>query len=301
MTKQVYNKEHLLKVTEGIILGDIDYSKLNRDTKIPFTCPECKSNTTKTFRYIDLSRGSGALCAICSKKAATQKGQANNLVKYGTKRPMPESPKFNMKLLLKVMTGVTLLQTIYKQLTRDTEIYFKCKNCLCETYKEFRWIVERGGPYCRECTQKRRMKNLEIYYTKKIGYKSNLSDPNYRYRYICYRKKIYEFPNGKKVKCQGYEPYALDLLISCGFTDKDIITDLRKVPEIYWYEKNGKKHRHYVDIYIPKENWCIEVKSPWTFHKDKDTNLEKKKEAEKLGYIYQIWIIESNGEIINII
>ena len=33
---------------------------------------------------------------------------------------------------------------------------------------------------------------------------------------------------------------------------------------VIYEDEYGKKHRHYVDIFIPSQNKCIEVKSNWT-------------------------------------
>ena len=71
-------------------------------------------------------------------------------------------------------------------------------------------------------------------------------------------------------------------------------------PEI-WYikESDNKKSRHYVDIFIPSQNFCIEVKSTWTFSRKNEDILAKQKAGKELGYKYEIWIFDSKGNIIN--
>jgi hypothetical protein len=49
----------------------------------------------------------------------------------------------------------------------------------------------------------------------------------------------------------------------------DIVTKCTNVPTIWYNNKVGKKHRHYVDIFISSQNKCIEVKSTWTAEKRK--------------------------------
>ncbi len=67
-----------------------------------------------------------------------------------------------------------------------------------------------------------------------------------------------------------------------------------------WYnDVNGKKHKHYVDIFIPSQNRCIEVKSTWTIQKMKDNIFLKQQAAKELGYNYEIWIYNSKGEKTN--
>ena len=85
------------------------------------------------------------------------------------------------------------------------------------------------------------------------------------------KSKEYIFPSGNIILVQGDEPYALDeLIINENIDETNIITGCKNVPEIWYTDGLGKKHRHYVDIFIPSQNKCIEVKSTWTAEKKKD-------------------------------
>jgi|694.fasta_scaffold102911_2 hypothetical protein len=110
----------------------------------------------------------------------------------------------------------------------------------------------------------------------------------------CYKLKTFCFPSGKQIKCQGYEPFALQELTNDKFEENDVITGCKNVPKI-WYDENNKKRRHYVDIFIPSLNKCIEVKSTWTFQKKKDNIFLKQSAAKELGYNYEIWVYNSKG------
>jgi hypothetical protein len=112
-----------------------------------------------------------------------------------------------------------------------------------------------------------------------------------------YKLKTYIFPSGKEIKCQGYEPFALDELVKT-YEEDDIFTGAKNVPIIWYITDDGKKHRHYVDIFIPNENKCIEVKSTWTLKKKKDNILDKQKSAKKQGFLYEIWVFDSKGNIV---
>lgn len=109
-----------------------------------------------------------------------------------------------------------------------------------------------------------------------------------------YKIKTFSFPSGKQIKCQGYEPFALNELVKLQEED-NIITGCKNVPTIWYTDLSGKKHRHYVDIFIPNENKCIEVKSTWTFRKKKDNIFIKKNAAKDLGYDYEIWVYDNKG------
>jgi len=104
--------------------------------------------------------------------------------------------------------------------------------------------------------------------------------------------KTYTFPCGNIRFVQGYEPFALDDLVSDGYVYSDILTARSDVPSIWYNGSDGKRHRYFVDIYIPKINKMIEVKSKWTYIKYYETVLLKAKECLSQGYDYEIWIYD---------
>ena len=78
--------------------------------------------------------------------------------------------------------------------------------------------------------------------------------------------------------------------------ENEIVTGCKNVPTIWYNDLEGKKHRHYVDIFIPFQNKCIEVKSTWTAEKNKDCIFLKQNAAKELGYEYEIWVYDAKGE-----
>lgn len=113
-----------------------------------------------------------------------------------------------------------------------------------------------------------------------------------------YKLKDFQYPCGKIIKLQGYEPFLLKMLVDIGYTSADIITNRKTVPEI-WYIYNGKKHRYYSDAYIPKINTIYEVKAPYIYDKDIKTTLPLKKQAcIDAGYNFKIYIFDDKGNII---
>jgi hypothetical protein len=134
---------------------------------------------------------------------------------------------------------------------------------------------------------------IEKYGVENPNQNANIMDKCLKSSYL---RKIYIFPSGTIENIQGYEHFALDeLIINENIDESDIIIGAKNVPEI-WYFDDGKKHRHYVDIYIPKQNRCIEVKSTYTYTKHKRKNLLKEEAAKKLGFNYEFWIYNNKGE-----
>jgi len=133
---------------------------------------------------------------------------------------------------------------------------------------------------------------------RKYGYEHQFQNPEIMEKNVksSYSKKEYIFPSGKIEKIQGYEHFALDeLIINEKIDESDIITGVKNVPEIWYNDGNGKKHRYYVDIFILSQNRCIEVKSKWTYNQQINSVLLKKNAAKELGYNYEIWLYDNKG------
>ena len=139
-------------------------------------------------------------------------------------------------------------------------------------------------------------------FIKKYGVEHPFQNAEYAEKQLknCYKNKEFIYPSGKIIKVQGYENYALDFLLNNeNINENDIITTRKLVPEIWYNDENNKKHRHYVDIFIPSLNKCLEVKSTWTAEKKKDCIFLKQNAAKELGYNYEIWVYDGKGNIVN--
>jgi len=94
-----------------------------------------------------------------------------------------------------------------------------------------------------------------------------------------FKWKDYIMPSGKVVKIQGYEGIYLDEYFYNKGSEEDIIVHPTQdiIGKIWYYTKDGKKHKYFPDFYIPKENKIVEVKSTWTMKRDLEKNLLKEK------------------------
>ena len=90
------------------------------------------------------------------------------------------------------------------------------------------------------------------------------------------------------------------VIINEEIDESDIITGVANVPEIWYNDDSGKKRRHYVDIFIPSQNKCIEVKSEWTIQFKSSFVFAKQNAAKQLGYNYEIWVYNSKKVKINV-
>lgn len=102
-----------------------------------------------------------------------------------------------------------------------------------------------------------------------------------------YLKKEYKWKTGEISIVQGYEPIILKELEESGYTFNDIFTSPKDMPKIYYMFEN-KKRRYFPDIYIPKENILIEVKSEWTLNNNLDINEIKFQAVKDAGFNFRL-------------
>jgi hypothetical protein len=107
--------------------------------------------------------------------------------------------------------------------------------------------------------------------------------------------KEYVMPSGAIRLVQGYEPFALDILLK-EFSEEEIVTERKYIPRIPYVVDNKQKY-YFPDIYIHHLHKIIEVKSTWTYTINPDKILAKSEATKNEGYLYEIWVIEKNGKI----
>lgn len=106
------------------------------------------------------------------------------------------------------------------------------------------------------------------------------------------RYKEFILPSGKIIKLQGYEDKVLlDLLKIYDENDivigvKNINTEIGKII----YNFNNKKCRYFPDFFIKSINTIIEVKSEWTYLKQKERNECKRIACLDKGFNFKFII-----------
>jgi hypothetical protein len=232
-----------------------------------------------------------------------EKRRASNLEKYGYSNPLQcKEIKEKCKLTCLKKYGV-------EYVSQSNSFKVNVKNANLEKYgvehftqtdimkeKTKQSVLNKYGvnhiSQCEEFKQKIKKTCLEKY-----GVEYAMQSPEVMEKSIkkSYCLKYYTFPSGNIIKIQGYENYALDDILKENIGENDIITGSINVPEIWYIDNSGKKRRHFVDIFIQSKNKCIEVKSTWTFKKQKDNILLKQISAKEMGYLYEIWIYDKKG------
>ncbi len=114
-----------------------------------------------------------------------------------------------------------------------------------------------------------------------------------------FKYKEYTFPSGNTTFYQGYENFCLDDLLN--EYEEDEIHNLRVDVPTFGYIFEGKEHVYYPDIYLPGEHKIIEVKSDYTYNKDKEKNTTKGLACVEEGYEFEIRIYSPKGDLIETI
>ena len=117
---------------------------------------------------------------------------------------------------------------------------------------------------------------------------------------IKFKWKSYTFPSGKQVKYQGYENFGINLLLK-EHNENDIIVDRKLIPKIKYEDFDGKIRKYCSDMWIPKENLLVEIKSNYTYNLHKQNVHHKQKGVISCGYNFKLLVFNDDGTLNNII
>ena len=296
-----YNYQYLLSFCEKnniILLKDYKDENVNAKTIVEAQCKNCIiGKINKPFqsfeRYVNFN------CNKCTNINKRNKTIETFILKYGAEHHMKtdeSKEKLKQSNIEKYGVEHALQSEVFKEKAKQTCLKkFGVTNAMLlnETKEKVKkTCLEKYGVsnpmLLNETKEKIKETCLEKYGVSNSMQNSEIAKLN---SIKSLHTKNYLFPSGKMINVQGYEPYGLDELLQ-NYDEKEILTGVTNVPEI-WYEVNGKYKRHFVDIYIPHENRCIEIKSTWTFNKKDDYVLRKQKAGKYLGFNYEIWVYDN--------
>jgi len=257
------------------LINKLEYNNINCNTIIEGKCK--KNDCDKYFKkkFYKLVK-TNAYCLECIYNNAKEKRKQTNLNTIGN-----ENYFQNDKIKEKIMQ-TNIIKYGVTHITKSDEIKNKIKQT---NLKKFGFEHQSLN---KDIQNKITETNL-----KKYGVKHLMHNPEYCDDMLrkLYKHKEYSLPSGIKVLYQGYENFALDDLLHIEkINENDIIMGIKNVPRITYIDDNNIERYHYVDIFIPSQNRCIEIKSSWTFKKP--NVLLKQKYAKEKGYNYEIWVYD---------
>lgn len=106
--------------------------------------------------------------------------------------------------------------------------------------------------------------------------------------------------HGKIRKLQGYEPQALELMLSYGANPDKLFSDVADGKPTVPYRFAGKCKTYIPDFFYSPKNRIVEVKSTWTLGL-KDSNMFKKNVAKakacvELGYDFTLFLFTKKNK-----
>jgi hypothetical protein len=320
------------------LINDYSNIKLNKTSDIIGHCKTNLCINIFNKKFVELIKTNG-YCRDCTYNNAKLKRKETCLEKYGVESVMQDDnfkykcnkvTKYNYTFLQKFLqeNDIRILKDYSKErLFANYKLEFLCTNTKCSeiVYREFYKLIQ-NRTLCVRCSRinakeirkqtnikmtgcenffqsddvKEKIKNTNL---EKYGVEYCIQNSEIAKKVLSsgVRFKEYKFPSGRIEKIQGYENIALDELIGVELINEtDIIVGCKNVPTIWYTTDDGIKHRHYVDIFIPTQNRCIEVKGEWFYIRDKHILELKKQEAEKLGYKYELWVYDKK-KLVNLI
>lgn len=307
----------------AILIGE--YSNLNRDSNIEFVCI-CGKKYIKKFRAI--IDHSGAYCKDCTRDNKIKNQQKTFIEKYGETTPLKcESTKNKIKETLLKSYGVTnplhnkdILKKVQETNIKKYGSISPGSNSDVKNKIRKTNIIRYGVPHHMQnenILKKTRTTNLIRYGTETTFLNKDISDKRYNTNISRYGVKVslqnvdvqqkvqksstkyknYICPSGITRRIQGYENFALDILLKI-YTEDQIKTDRRDIGRIK-YNDNGKIRYYFPDIKIPHINKIIEVKCEWTYKSDYLINMLKADATRKCGYDFEFWIFDKHGNLID--
>ena len=322
-----YNRELLEECIkrDNSTLVEENLGNITSNTQIYFICI-CGTKHNKLFS--GLYKEGGAFCKKCSSVRALTKRKESNIKKYGVEHSLQNKDvRAKGDITIKEKYGVDNISQLKetKQKVKDTNkkkfgVDYPAQNPeIMEkmTSSNFKVRGVKNPGECPIVKEKMKQTNINKYgvvYTlqskevrdkikdtnlSRYGVEHALQYPNFIEKQIktSYSYKEVISPSGKVLKMQGYEPFAYKELIN-RYNEDEIIIKRTEVPEIWWTDNDGKKHRYFVDFYIPKEKLMIEVKSTRTYENDEikgkiDGIIDS---CEEAGYKIEIWGYDKKGK-----
>lgn len=148
-------------------------------------------------------------------------------------------------------------------------------------------LKKRGVEYPTQSTDVIKLRNKNNF--EKYGVEQLTQLPEIREKQLkgLFTRKTYTWKTGEISIVQGYENIILKELEESGYTFDDVKTNSCDIPE-FWYTNNNKRKRYFPDIFIPKENLIIEVKSTYTVTQNKEINDLKFQCVKDNGFNFKL-------------
>lgn len=132
--------------------------------------------------------------------------------------------------------------------------------------------------------------NIEKYGVEHCQQNKDIHDKTMKSQF---RKKTFVLPSGAEVQLMGYEPQVVEWLLQNFCCEDDL--NFSHIPTIR-YSFDGKNRWYFPDLYVPKENLIIEVKSDWTYNIETEKTKAKAIGTKDAGFTHALIIWDKKEE-----
>lgn len=287
-----------LSALEDILLSKGDPRRVHLSKTFPgkvvVKCPSCGEKRVSTFEYIARY---GCRCSRVEKIAKTNTHSHDFFLQ-------------RVEASTKVSSRIELLGTYSNA---ATSIRVRCTSC-SHTWSSLpgNILAGHGCPHCsrEEVKAKNKLlygveysvqrpeiqKKIRRTMTRRYGVRHALQNRQIFNKMVDSSYSYHAYKLGKRtLKVQGFEPHALSYLLQAGFKPSDICAgEDEQIPSIP-YVFRGKELIYHPDIFIPRKNLIIEVKSDYTYKTKRDLNMAKKKGVLAAGYKFKFLVMNPDG------
>lgn len=283
-----------------------------------------KKSVWSNLRYAHPDWNNGgktqATCSACG--ASAERTQAYYFryecsCQRGTRVSEALQARFDLTPLYAAMKKARIV-FVEQYTTMNTATLVRCLRCAKE-FKTYPGNLRKGHGCRCGAREKQRKTNLSKY-----GVESALLHPKVRRKmrktmvarygtehalqnqklfaknlHTAYALKPYQLGD-REVMVQGYESAALDYLTAKGIKPTSIICSAEGgVPSVP-YVFDGKRSIYHPDIFLPKQNMVVEVKSDYTLKADRERNLAKRQACLDSGYKFKFLVFDREGNKVNV-
>lgn len=274
---------------------------VDNKTNLPYICGNCEQEREISIVNLRKNKYGCDECGRASKKVAM--GDISNYLQEHGATLIPEETKYNNNMDCEIVYNCSCGNKVtrgWKWLLENVE----CDDCTLTQLA--RISMTNDGDVCRFTSNGFENRMIEKHGVKHAMHSQELFS---KYMASCMKKKDYTFPSGKVIQIMGDEGYCLDTLLKT-YTEDEIIAgnELKmKIPYIHGVDNEGRpvSHVYYPDIFVPKKNLVIEVKSTLTYGKEtmgkgqclREQNHAKWRACVDNGYNFIAYIYKNRGKI----
>ena len=269
-----------------------------KGSRVTLACQKCGNTKTRRIRAAD----SGTCPCQKGKKIASAKRQSHSAFELRLKGRKITVVGRYVKMNAPVDLRCDVCGTEWSPIAANVLLRNSgCRNYGCDNHRMAKNSLAKYG--VRHSSQRQ---EVRAKFRRTMKKRFGVEHPSQNRQLL--EKALYsaygyvEYKLGSRtVEVQGYEPQALDyILANKNVTPDDIVCGKgSSVPSIPYTHK-GRDRVYHPDIFIPKFNRIVEVKSLYTFKSQRELNVVKARACQAAGYKFSLLVMNQDGTVCHV-